>query len=156
MPSKKVVVVGGGLAGLSCAVALAEVGYRVQLLEKRPHLGGRATSYLLPDGEYVDNCQHVGLGCCANLADFYRRIGSANKIRRYDRLFFLDARGRRGVIKASHLTPPFHLAPSFARFPSLSWADKRAIARALLHIARTGGSPSDSTATTMLDWLHRH
>ena len=76
MPSQSVLVIGGGLAGLSSAVALAEAGCRVRLLEKRPHLGGRATSYTLPDGSEVDNCQHVTLGCCTNFADFYRRVGA--------------------------------------------------------------------------------
>ena len=79
MPSQSVLVIGGGLAGLSSAIALAEAGFRVQLLEKRPHLGGRATSYTLPDGSEVDNCQHVTLGCCTNLADFYRRVGASGR-----------------------------------------------------------------------------
>lgn len=159
MPSRSVIVVGGGLAGLSSAVALAEAGFRVRLLEKRPHLGGRASSYVLPGGEHVDNCQHVTLGCCTNLADFYRRVGAAHKIRWYDRLIFSDAAGRRGVIEASPLAPPFHLAPSFALFPSLAWADKSAIARAMLAITRSGGRPPDvggAAGVTMLDWLRRH
>ncbi len=153
------IVIGGGLAGLSSAVALAEAGLRVHLLEKRPHLGGRATSYWLPNGEHVDNCQHVTLGCCTNLDDFYRRVGAAHKIRTFDRLLFADAAGHRGVIEASPLAPPFHLAPSFAMFPSLTWADKRAIARAMLIIARSGGRPRDLDSEgrmTMLDWLRRH
>src|SRR2546425_10647619 len=94
MPSRNVIVIGGGLAGLSSAVALAEAGFRVRLFEKRPHLGGRASSYMLPGGEHVDNCQHVTLGCCTNLADFYPRVGAAHKIRWYDRLIFSDAAGR--------------------------------------------------------------
>src|ERR1700721_1212934 len=77
MPSQSVLVIGGGLAGLSSAVALADAGLQVRLIEKRPHLGGRATSYTLPDGSEVDNCQHVTLGCCTNLADFYNRVGAA-------------------------------------------------------------------------------
>lgn len=149
-------MIGGGLAGLSSAVALAEAGLAVTLLEKRPHLGGRATSYLLPDGEHVDNCQHVTMGCCTNLADFYERVGAANKIRFYDRLAFLDERGRLGVVTRSALAPPFHLAPSFGFSPSLSWADKTAIARAMLYVARSGGRPADAAGTTMRDWLARH
>src|SRR5437867_12356942 len=96
-----VAVVGGGLAGLSAAVALADNGFRVFLFEKRPRLGGRATSYILPDGRHIDNCQHVTLGCCTNLDDFYRRIGAAGKIRYYDRLVFADSNGRRGIISPS-------------------------------------------------------
>jgi len=148
-------VIGGGLAGLSSAVALAEAGWRVRLLEKRPHLGGRATSYTLPDGSEVDNCQHVTLGCCTNLADFYRRVGAEKKIRFYDRLYFADAHGRRSTIEASPLPPPLHMAPSFLLFSALTLQDKRGIANAMLVIARSGGAPSDIEGVSMLDWLRR-
>jgi squalene-associated FAD-dependent desaturase len=160
MSSKSVIVIGGGLAGLSSGVALAEAGFQVRLLERRPHLGGRAASYVLPGGEHVDNCQHVTLGCCVNLADFYRRVGVADKIRFYDRLQFSAPDGRRGCIKASPLPPPLHMAASFALFPLLDWADKYAIARALLKIARSGGHPADLSSggagITMLAWLRKH
>jgi squalene-associated FAD-dependent desaturase len=161
MSWKSVIVIGGGLAGLSSAVALAEAGCRVRLLEKRPHLGGRAASYVLPGGEHVDNCQHVTLGCCTNLEDFYRRVGAERKIRFYDRMVFAGPDGRRGVIESSPLPPPLHLAPSFALFPLLEWADKRAIARALMTIALCGGHPADLASNgrsgmTMLAWLRRH
>ncbi len=152
------IVIGGGLAGLAAGVALAESGYRVRLFEKRPFLGGRAASYVLPSGEHVDNCQHVTLGCCTNLDNFYRRIGAAGKIRFFDQLIFVDPQGRRGVIKSSPLPAPLHLAPSFAFFPSLDWADKRAIARAMLDIVRNGGHPRDLDepgGITMLEWLRR-
>ncbi len=150
-------VIGGGLAGLSSAVALAEAGFRVRLVEKRPHLGGRATSYSLPNGEHVDNCQHVTLGCCTNLDDFYRRVGAAGKIRWYDRLVFADPEGRRGAIERSSLPAPFHMSGSFAVFPLLSLADKRAIARAMLEIVRSGGRPRglEGAGISMLEWLRR-
>jgi squalene-associated FAD-dependent desaturase len=155
MPSQSVLVIGGGLAGLSSAVALAEAGFRVRLLEKRPHLGGRATSYTLPDGSEVDNCQHVTLGCCTNLADFYRRVGASEKIRFYDRLYFVDKKGKRSTIEASWLPPPLHMAPSFVRFGALTLGDKRAIASALLAVAHAGGKPSVAEGISMLDWLRR-
>jgi zeta-carotene desaturase len=149
-------VIGGGLAGLASAVALAEAGIEVQLFEKRPHLGGRATSYTLPDGSEVDNCQHVTLGCCTNLADFYRRAGAESKIRFYDRLYFVDKQGRRSTMKASgFLPPPLHMTMSFLFFGALPFADKRAIANALLAIARSGGSPPGIEGISMLDWLQR-
>jgi zeta-carotene desaturase len=159
MSSKSVIVIGGGLAGLSSAVALAEAGHRVRLLEKRPHLGGRAASYVLPGGEHVDNCQHVTLGCCTNLADFYRRVGAAGKIRFFDRLLFAAPDGKRGAMESFPLPPPLHMAPSFARFPLLDWADKRAIAEAMLTITRSGGRPADISSdgeVTMLAWLQKH
>jgi squalene-associated FAD-dependent desaturase len=155
MSNECVNVIGGGLAGLSAAVALAEAGVRVRLFEKRPYLGGRATSYVLPDGSHVDNCQHVTLGCCTNLADFYKRVGAADRIRYYDRLHFADARGRRYSIGSFLFAPPFHMALSFLRFSALSWSDKSGIARAMMEIARSGGHPPDAGGNSMLDWLHR-
>jgi squalene-associated FAD-dependent desaturase len=153
-----VIVIGGGLAGLAAGVALAESGYRVRLFEQRPFLGGRATSYVLPDGEHVDNCQHVTLGCCTNLDDFYRRVGSANKIKFFDRLLFLDPQGRRGEMRAGFLPAPFHMIGSFAKFAPLALDDKFSIARAMLTILRTSGHPRDldeGTAISMLEWLRR-
>src|SRR5437660_428754 len=158
MSSKSVIVIGAGLAGLSSAVALAEAGFHVKLLEQRPFLGGRASSYTLPDGQEIDNCQHVTLGCCTNLDDFYARVGVLPKIARYARLVFVDSAGPRAVMEASALPPPFHLAPSLAFYPSLTWADKRNIAEAMLAIARRGGRNNDGDAAgrSMLDWLRAH
>jgi zeta-carotene desaturase len=141
------------LAGLSSAIALAEAGWRVRLLEKRPHLGGRAASYTLPDGTEIDNCQHVTLGCCTNLEDFYGRVGAQEKIRYFERLAFADRSGRISRIGPWPLPAPLHLGPSFACFRGLSVADKLAIARALMAILRSGGRPEGATAATMLEWL---
>ena len=148
-------MIGGGLAGLACAVTLAEAGVEVQLFEKRPRLGGRATSYTLPDGDEVDNCQHVTLGCCTNLHDFYRRAGAAGKIRFYNRLYFADHEGRRFTMEASRLPAPLHMAPSFLAFEPLSFADKKSIARAMLAITWAGGRPPGAAGASMLDWLRR-
>ena len=151
-------MIGGGLAGLASGVALAEAGWRVRLFEQRPFLGGRATSYVLPNGEHVDNCQHVTLGCCTNLADFYRRVGSANKIKFFDELVFLDPQGRRGIMKSGILPAPFHLAGSFLTFAPLTTADKFSITRAMLDILASKGKTADlneAGGISMLEWLHR-
>jgi squalene-associated FAD-dependent desaturase len=153
-----VIVIGGGLAGLAAGVALAESGWRVRLFEQRPFLGGRATSYVLPDGEHVDNCQHVTLGCCTNLDDFYRRVGSANKVKFFDRLLFLDPQGRQGEMEAGFLPAPFHMTGSFAKFAPLSLSDKISIGRAMLAILRTSGHPASvdfPEGISMLEWLRR-
>src|SRR5271170_5726603 len=90
-----VVIVGGGLAGLATAAALVDRGLRITILESRPRLGGRASSFSDPaTGELVDNCQHVSMPCCTNLADFCRRVGISSMLRRERELDFLDPRGR--------------------------------------------------------------
>jgi squalene-associated FAD-dependent desaturase len=149
-----VAIAGGGLAGLAAGCALADAGFRVVLVEKRPFVGGRASSYEHPGtGEVVDNCQHVLLGCCTNLIEFYRRIGVEDKIRWYDRLHFIEPGGRRSDILPSWLPPPFHTAPSFLGASSLGLADKLAIARAMMIIAQR--QPQD-TSDNFMQWLSRH
>lgn len=150
----KVAVVGGGLAGLAAGCALADSGFRVTLFERRPYLGGRASSYQHPGtGEIVDNCQHVLLGCCTNLIQFYERLGVQDKIRWYDRLTFLEPGGRASVIAPSRLPAPFHTAPTFLWAACLRLADKVAIAAAMA--ALVPAAPRDS-GETFLAWLRRH
>jgi zeta-carotene desaturase len=158
MSSKSVIVIGGGLAGLAAGVALADAGCRVRLFEQRPYLGGRATSYALPNGEHVDNCQHVTLGCCTNLEDFYKRVGATDKIKFFDRLVFLDPQGMTGIMEADVLPAPIHMTGSFLFFAPLAFPDKLSIARALAAIVFAGGRPKDAHAAepiSMMEWLRR-
>ncbi len=149
-----VAIAGGGLAGLAAGCALAEAGFRVSLFERRPYLGGRASSYQHPGtGEIVDNCQHVLLGCCTNLLDFYRRAGVQDKIRWYEKLTFLEPGGRASVIAPSGLPAPLHTAPAFLRADCLNFRDKMAIGRAMAALAP--GIPADR-GEPFLDWLKRH
>jgi zeta-carotene desaturase len=149
-----VAIAGGGLAGLAAGCALAEAGFRVSLFERRPYLGGRASSYQHPGtGEIVDNCQHVLLGCCTNLLDFYRRAGVQDKIRWYEKLTFLEPGGRASVIAPSGLPAPLHTAPAFLRADCLNFRDKMAIGRAMA--ALVPGIPADC-GEPFLDWLKRH
>jgi squalene-associated FAD-dependent desaturase len=149
-----VAIIGGGLAGLAAGCALSDNGYRVSLFERRPYLGGRASSYQHPGtGEVVDNCQHVLLGCCTNLVDFYRRIGADDKIRWYRSLTFIEPGGRRSTIEPGALPAPFHSAVSFLRAACLSFADKLAIGRAMLVLA---GPLPDDNSPPFLHWLQAH
>jgi squalene-associated FAD-dependent desaturase len=151
---KEVIVVGGGLAGLGAGCALVNSGFKVTLLERRPYLGGRASSYEHPGtGEVVDNCQHVLLGCCTNLIAFYERLGVADRITWFDELTFLEPGGRASLIRPSWLPAPLHTAPSFLRAASLSLEDKIGIASAMLAMIRT--LPAD-TDENFLTWLKRH
>jgi squalene-associated FAD-dependent desaturase len=149
-----VAVAGGGLAGLAAACALAETGFRVTLFEKRPFLGGRASSYEHPGtGEIIDNCQHVLFRVCTNLVEFYRRIGVEDQIRWYDQLTFLEPGGRASVMQSSFLPAPLQTAPSFLGFPFLNAADKLAIARALVPLTLT---VQPDTGHSFQEWLNDH
>jgi len=149
-----VAIAGGGLAGLAAACALAESGFRITLFERRPYLGGRASSYEHPGtGEVVDNCQHVLFRVCTNLVEFYRRIGVEDKIRWYDEMTFIEPGGRTSVMRASPLPAPLHTAPSFLRFPFLSAKDKVVIARGIAALTLTS---QPDTGRSFQDWCLQH
>ncbi len=151
---KSVTVVGGGLAGIAAACALADSGYRVRLFERRPYLGGRASSYEHPGtGEVIDNCQHVLIGRCTSLIDLYRRLDMLDAIRWYDRFTFLTPNEKPSIIQPGWLPAPFHSTIAFLRAPAFDLKDKLAIARGLNQFMR--GLPLD-TDEDFLHWLQRH
>lgn len=151
---RKVIIVGGGVAGLAAGCALADAGFRVQLMERRGYVGGRASSYVHPGtGEIIDNCQHILLGCCTNLIDLYRRLGAENEIRWYDRVTFVEPGGRRTPLEPSGLPAPLHASLSFLTAKAFSWMDKISIARGLFSFL--GEVPQDSKQS-FADWLEEH
>ena len=97
-PRGTVLVIGGGVAGISAALPLADLGFRVTLLEKRPLLGGRASSFIDPQsGERLDECQHGTMRCCTNLTKLLEMLGVHHQIAYFDTLAFLDEIGRAHV-----------------------------------------------------------
>ncbi len=153
--SESVLIVGGGVAGIAAGAALSESGLKVTLLEKRPLLGGRASSYLDPETrERLDECQHGTMRCCTNLASLLERLGVHDQVRYHDQLDFLDAEGKRSVIRGCGLPAPGHTALSFLAFKSLSLKDKLGIGKAMIAMLRAGTRP-EHEATAISDWFVR-
>ncbi len=152
----RIVVIGGGLAGLATAAALGGDGHEVEVLETRPYPGGRAASYQVPGlaaGQPIDNCQHILLRCCVNLLDFYRRLGVEHAIEFHKQYSFIEPGGRVSVMKAGRFPAPLHFAESFATLRFLSLTDKLAVGRALLALRRERLTRTDLDRMTMLQWL---
>ena len=111
-----VVVVGGGLAGLSAAVAAADAGWAVTLLESRTRLGGATHSFARAFGADtldVDNGQHVFLRCCTAYRDFLRRLGVEEQTSLQPRLdvpVVDPSNGRRARLRRDRLPAPLHLS----------------------------------------------
>jgi squalene-associated FAD-dependent desaturase len=153
--SKSVVIIGGGVAGIATAVALSDAGFRVQLFEKRPLLGGRASSFVdKATGERVDECQHGTMRCCTNLADLLTRLGVHDKIQYFDAIEFQDSQGRRSAIRGSGLPAPLHTSFSFLTFKSLGIGDKIAIARAMVAMLFAKPRPQQD-ALDVATWFRR-
>lgn len=153
-PQKTVAIVGGGVAGMSAACALAEAGYRVRLIERRGYLGGRASSYLHPGvQETIDNCQHALFGCCTNLLGFYRRLGVEEKIHWTSGMTMIEPGGQRSEIGPVALPAPLHGLPKLMAAHAFTLADKFALVRAFSALML----PIEQDANENLaHWLARH
>jgi squalene-associated FAD-dependent desaturase len=121
--AKDVIIIGGGFAGLSAGVALAESGFRVALLESKPALGGRAYSFAdLDSGDFVDNGQHVLMGCYGETLDFLARIGASEDLVFHEDLEIemLDRGGAGAALRTAHLPGPFHMSTALLRYRHLT------------------------------------
>ncbi len=148
-----VLVVGGGIAGIACALTLAREGVRVRLVETRRKLGGRATSHTdQRTGETIDNCQHVALGCCTNYLRLCRELGVEDLIDWQRTIHWYEAGGSRSDMSPQPWAPaPGHYGLSLlaARFVSLS--EKAALTRAMLAALRC--DRAQHADRTFADWL---
>ncbi|MGW6786553.1 hydroxysqualene dehydroxylase HpnE [Streptomyces sp. NPDC054987] len=155
------VVVGGGLAGVTAALQLADAGLRVTLLEGRPRLGGLAFSFKRGDLD-VDNGQHVYLRCCTAYRWFLDRVDGAALAPLQDRLDVpvLDVAHpggpRLGRLRRGGLPVPLHLAGALARYPHMSLAERASVGRAALALRRLDPADPALDGLDFATWLGRY
>lgn len=151
------IVLGGGFAGLSCAVALAEKGKKVLVLDKKPHLGGRAYSFQ-ENGLDIDNGQHLFMGCYLATRKFLKTIGTDAKLDIYRDVVvdYAEAGGKRDRLACpSWLPAPLHLAAGLMGLKGVSLGEKTALLafdRALKSM-RSGPIPEAVEKMTVRAWL---
>jgi squalene-associated FAD-dependent desaturase len=157
---RDVVVIGGGFAGLSAAVALSNRGFRVAVLESKPALGGRAYSFGDSEtGDFVDNGQHVLMGCYAETFRFLDRIGQGGQLVFHPDLAIemLERDGRAGVLKTARLPGPLHMVAALMRYGLLTPRERLGAMVAGLRMLRMHrydrGRLGQMTVRTVMDVL---
>ena len=159
---RSVVVVGGGLSGLSAAITAADAGWAVTLLEARARLGGATHSFTRAfngDDLIVDNGQHVFLRCCTEYRAFLRRLGVEDQTSLQSRLDVpvVDPdTGRTARLRRDRLPAPLHLSRALLTYRLLSpWQRVRAIVAALA-LNRVDRTAPASDTQSFGAWLHNH
>lgn len=158
--ARDVIVIGAGFAGLSAAVALAPKDFRVTVVEGKPALGGRAYSFPDPDtGDFVDNGQHVLMGCYGETLDFLERIGSREQLVFHEDLEIemLAGPGRSAHLKTMRLPGPLHMTGALLGYRHLSVGERIAVMRGGLGLLamrrRKDGELGRLTVTQLMDRL---
>jgi len=129
---KSVCIIGGGIAGLSAAVFLAEKGFDVTLLEASPKFGGRAYSFFDKTvNDFIDNGQHIFASWYYNTFEFLKITGSFDKLTFHKQLKvrFADSNGSQYLLKCPNLPPPFHLIAGIMSYNAMGFKDKNGIVR---------------------------
>jgi squalene-associated FAD-dependent desaturase len=153
MTAGHVVVIGGGLAGITAAIDLRSAGLDVTLLEARPRLGGAASSYRRGDLT-IDNGQHVFLRCCDNYRDLLARLGCADKVSiqdKFDVTVLSDAGQAR--LRRTALPGPLHMARALAGYGLLSPAERLRVARAAIALRFADPASPRLDGARLGDWL---
>jgi zeta-carotene desaturase len=152
----EVLIIGGGFSGLAAGVALSEAGCGVRLLEQKPHLGGRARSFLDPTtGSMVDNGQHIFMGCYHVTIRFLSTIGTLDRLRfqKHLNVHFLERGGRLTVLRSPALPSPWHLLLGVLRSGSFTFKEKLEVLRLGGSLRRQKVSGHSSERLTVRDWL---
>ncbi|HET6743973.1 MAG TPA: FAD-dependent oxidoreductase, partial [Kribbella sp.] len=155
---RRVAVVGGGLAGITTALELADAGCEVVLLERRSKLGGLTHSFER-DGRWIDNGQHVFLRCCTSYLGLLERLGVRDQVFVQPRLDVAVRSGRRagvGRIRRNAMPAPLHLGPALASYRWLSVAERVAAVRGALAMGRVDRAAPETDAQSFGAWLVAH
>jgi 15-cis-phytoene desaturase len=158
MNQEQVVVIGGGLAGLACGVALADKGLKVTVLEAAAGLGGRASSWRDPDtGDVVDIGPHIFHSEYHNMLAFLERLGTSRLITwQPGKVITIASKPDAVALKHAHLPPPLSLMPSLFKAPGLGVGDYLSMARTAMEGMEFGEEEVEELdAITALDFLRK-
>jgi squalene-associated FAD-dependent desaturase len=153
-----VVVVGGGLAGITAALRCVDAGYAVTLVEARPYLGGLTYSFRRGDLD-VDNGQHVFLRCCTSYLALLNRLGVADRVTVQPRLSIpVRSAGstRTAWLRRTGLPAPAHLAGSLLRYKPLRLAERLRFVPAALALRKVDPADLGNDERSFGDWLAAH
>jgi len=153
MTARRVVVIGGGLAGISAAIRLREAGVAVTLLEARGWLGGATCSFTRGDLT-IDNGQHIFLRCCTAYQDLLARLGVTGSVSMQDRfdVTVLSPHGQ-ARLRRSNLPGLLQFAGALAGYPLLSLAERLKVGRAVLAMRMADEASPALDQIALGDWL---
>lgn len=152
---KKIIVVGGGISGLSSAAYLSAKAYQVELYEASPKLGGRAYSFIhKPSGDFIDNGQHLMMGAYKRTIEFFKLIGAHRNLEIIEpvKVCYVEEGGRQFELRAPNNIYPLNLLIALLRFSGLPVRKRFKLLKPFVSLIY----PDAKRDITVLDWLMRN
>ncbi len=135
MDRKKVVIIGGGFAGLAAAKKVVDGGHTPIVIEKRPILGGKWSAWKDGEGDYIESGLHVYFGAYQEIYDLMKDVGIYDNILWKEHvLTYTLAKGERFDFRTMNAPSPLHLLPAVFKNRYFTWGEKTTLAKALLPI----------------------
>lgn len=143
----RLAVIGGGLAGIAAAEYAARHGFHVEIFDRSRILGGRAASLWEPNVEaWIDNGQHILMGCCTETLALHERMGLSDCFECRGSIPFADTNGKKWSLAAASFLPnDWQLLPAFLKMPFISFAER----------VKTGLTIRRMISVNCNDWRHR-
>ena len=151
---KKCLVLGGGFAGLTSAVYLSKAGYKIELIEASPKLGGRAYSFKDTEtNTIIDNGQHILMGCYKETLNFLKLINATANLefQKHLKVNFVKEDFRLYPLEVKGIFYPLNLALGILSYNALCVSERL---RLILLFLKLPLIPSkDLKNLTVYEWL---
>lgn len=133
---KSVLVIGGGLAGLTAAKRLTDRGFQVRVLEKRPIYGGKVSSWKDEEGDWIESGTHCFFGAYGVLYDLMKEIDTYHAVLwKEHMLTYTLAGGGSFAFNTWNLPSPLHLLPAIVKNGYFTFGEMAAFSRSLIPLA---------------------
>ncbi len=154
---KKILIIGGGLAGLSAAIYLIKEGYQIEIIEASPKLGGRTYSFKSNDKQtIIDNGQHILMGCYSHSLDYIEKINSRNKFyfQKSLKINYIGEKGETFRLSVPRHPYSFNLLYGFINFNVLTFSERISVIKFFIALKMGGIKPGADQSVKELLRIH--
>ena len=155
--NKKVLIIGGGLAGLTAAKRLVDRGFQVRVLEKRPIFGGKVSAWKDEEGDWVESGTHCFFGAYGVLYDLMKELKTYHAVlwKEHQLTYTLDG-GKNFTFSTWDLPSPLHLMPAIIKNGYFTFGEMAAFSRSLIPLAvKKDKYPPTQDHLTFADWAEQ-
>ncbi|KUL23869.1 FAD-dependent oxidoreductase [Chlorobium limicola] len=151
---KTVLILGGGLAGLTAAKRLTDRGFQTKILEKREIYGGKVSSWKDEEGDWVESGTHCFFGAYDVLYDLMKEIKTYHAVLWKEHQLTYTLQGdKRFTFNTWNLPSPLHLLPAIVKNGYFTFGEMASFSRSLIPLAlKQAAYPPTQDHLTFAEW----